>query len=51
MKEDICKQFATKVQEIRQAKGFTKSKLSTLAGLDKWAHYICSALVNLDIFF
>ncbi|MDD3594596.1 MAG: helix-turn-helix transcriptional regulator [Candidatus Gastranaerophilales bacterium] len=34
MKDGICKQFATKVQEIRQAKGFTKSKLSTLAGLD-----------------
>lgn len=34
MKEDICKQFATKVQQIREAKGFTRTRLSELAGLD-----------------
>ena len=34
MKEDISKLFATKVQEIREAKKLTKTKLSELAGLD-----------------
>lgn len=34
MKEDICKLFATKVQEIREAKKLTKTRLSELAGLD-----------------
>ena len=34
MNSDICKQFATKLQEIREAKKFTKSKLSELADVD-----------------
>lgn len=34
MKEDISKLFATKVQEIRESKNFTRTKLSELAGLD-----------------
>lgn len=34
MNDDICKQFATKLQQIRTAKNYTKSKLSGLAGLD-----------------
>lgn len=34
MNEDVSKQFATKVQELRTAKKFSKNKLSTLAGLD-----------------
>ena len=34
MKDDICKLFATKLQEIRTSKKLTKSKLSELAGLD-----------------
>lgn len=34
MNEDVYKQFATKVQELRKAKGYTKSMLSSLAGLD-----------------
>lgn len=34
MKEDISKLFATKVQEIRESKKITRTKLSELAGLD-----------------
>ena len=34
MNSDIYKQFATKLQEIREAKKFTKSKLSELADVD-----------------
>ncbi len=34
MKEDIHKKFATKVQKLREAKGYTKSMLSSLADLD-----------------
>lgn len=34
MNEDIYKQFATKVQKLRAAKGYTKSMLSSLADLD-----------------
>lgn len=34
MKEDISKLFATKVQEIREGKKITRTKLSELAGLD-----------------
>lgn len=34
MNEDVCKLFATKVQQIREAKKLTKSQLSALAGLD-----------------
>lgn len=34
MKDDVYKKFATKVQELRKAKGYTKSKLSSLADLD-----------------
>lgn len=32
--DNICKQFATKVKEIRLIKKLNKSKLSELAGLD-----------------
>jgi len=34
MNEDVYKQFATKVQKVRTAKGYTKDKLSSLADLD-----------------
>jgi len=34
MKKDVYKLFATKVQELRKAKGYTKSMLSSLAELD-----------------
>lgn len=34
MKDDIHKKFATKVQKLREAKGYTKSILSSLADLD-----------------
>jgi len=34
MKEDISNLFATKVQEIRERKKFTRTRLSELAGLD-----------------
>lgn len=34
MNSDVCKKFATKVQQLREAKKLTKSKLSELAGLD-----------------
>jgi len=34
MNEDVYKQFATKVQKLRTAKGYTKSMLSSLADLD-----------------
>ncbi|MDD3012281.1 MAG: helix-turn-helix transcriptional regulator [Candidatus Gastranaerophilales bacterium] len=34
MNEDVYKQFATKVQKLRKAKGYTKSMLSSLADLD-----------------
>ena len=32
--EEICKQFATKLKEIRLNKKLSKGKLSELAGLD-----------------
>lgn len=34
MNSDICRQFATKLQKIREAKRLTKSKLSELADVD-----------------
>lgn len=34
MEDGICKQFATKVQELRTAKKYTKGRLSELTGLD-----------------
>jgi len=34
MNSDICEKFATKVQQLREAKKLTKSQLSALAGLD-----------------
>lgn len=34
MNEDICKQFATKIQELRESKKLTKTQLSELADLD-----------------
>lgn len=34
MKCDICKGFATKLQEIRKQKGLSKGQLSGLAGCD-----------------
>lgn len=34
MKDDICKLFATKVQELREAKNLTRTRLSELADLD-----------------
>jgi len=34
MKDDVYEKFATKVQELRNAKGYTKSMLSSLADLD-----------------
>lgn len=34
MKDDVYEKFATKVQELREAKGYTKSMLSSLADLD-----------------
>jgi len=34
MKDEIYKKFATKVHELREARGFTKSMLSSLADLD-----------------
>ena len=34
MKDDVYKKFVTKVQELRKAKGYTKSMLSSLADLD-----------------
>lgn len=34
MKQDISKQFATKVQELREAKKLTRTQLSELADLD-----------------
>lgn len=34
MKEDVCKQFATKVQKLREAKNLTRTQLSELADLD-----------------
>lgn len=34
MNDDVYKQFATKVQKLRVAKGYTKSMLSSLADLD-----------------
>lgn len=34
MKQDISKQFATKVQELREAKKLSRTQLSELADLD-----------------
>ena len=34
MKDDVFKKFATKVQKLREVKGYTKSMLSSLADLD-----------------
>jgi transcriptional regulator with XRE-family HTH domain len=34
MRDDIYKNFATKVQELRTARNLTKGQLSALAGLD-----------------
>jgi len=34
MNEDVYRQFATKVQKLREAKEYTKSELSSRADLD-----------------
>jgi transcriptional regulator with XRE-family HTH domain len=34
MTDDVFEKFATKVQELRKAKGYTKSMLSSLTELD-----------------
>ncbi|MDD3149354.1 MAG: helix-turn-helix transcriptional regulator [Candidatus Gastranaerophilales bacterium] len=35
MSEEICQKFGTKLQELREAKGFSKGKLSVEADCDK----------------
>ncbi len=34
MTDEICKNFATKLQEVREQKGFSKGKLATHTGCD-----------------